>query len=98
MKQPRRQALEAVAIQLVGEGRGILAADESSNTINAAGAPWQLTFSYGRAPQSAPDPHWGGEEGNAPAPQRGFAHRIRCTSQGRAGRYSPALEHELATA
>jgi fructose-bisphosphate aldolase, class I len=33
MKKPRRQALAAIACELVAEGKGILAADESSKTM-----------------------------------------------------------------
>lgn len=59
--------------------------------------PWQLTFSYGRALQATPLRIWAGQAGNASAAQAAFARRIRCTSEARAGRYTPALEHEVAT-
>jgi fructose-bisphosphate aldolase, class I len=59
--------------------------------------PWQLTFSYGRVLQATPLRIWAGQAGNASAAQAAFARRIRCTSEARAGRYTPALEHEFAT-
>ncbi len=68
------------------------------NALNAEAAPWQLTFSYGRALQATPLKIWAGEAANTSAAQTGFAHRARCTAQARAGRYTPALEHELAIA
>jgi len=68
------------------------------NALNAAAAPWQLTFSYGRALQATPLKIWAGEEGNASAAQAAFAHRLRCTGEARAGRYRAALEQELAAA
>jgi fructose-bisphosphate aldolase, class I len=68
------------------------------NALNAGDAPWQLTFSYGRALQAVPLKIWAGEEGNVSAAQTAFAHRVHCTGEARAGRYSAALEHELAVA
>ncbi len=68
------------------------------NALNDASAPWELTFSYGRALQAAPLKIWAGEESNAAAAQTAFAHRARCTGEARAGRYSAALEQEFAAA
>jgi fructose-bisphosphate aldolase class I len=67
------------------------------SAINAAGdAPWELSFSYGRALQAAPLKAWAGQEANARAAQAAFEHRARCNAQARKGRYSPKLEHALA--
>jgi fructose-bisphosphate aldolase class I len=67
------------------------------SAINAAGdAPWELSFSYGRALQAAPLKAWAGQETNARAAQAAFEHRARCNAQARKGRYSPKLEHALA--
>ncbi len=68
------------------------------NALNAGDAPWQLTFSYGRALQAVPLRIWAGEEDNVSIAQSAFAHRARCTAEARAGRYSTAVEHELAVA
>lgn len=68
------------------------------NALNAAPAPWQLTFSYGRALQATPLKIWAGQERNVAAAQAAFALRARCTGEARAGRYSAALEQELAVA
>ena len=66
------------------------------NALNAGDAPWQLTFSYGRALQAAPLRIWAGVQDNVSAAQTAFAHRVRCTGEARAGRYNPALAPELA--
>ncbi|MDQ6729405.1 MAG: fructose-bisphosphate aldolase class I [Actinomycetota bacterium] len=68
------------------------------NALNRATAPWQLTFSFGRALQATPLKVWAGDEDNASAAQAAFAHRVRCTAEARAGRYRAALEQEFAAA
>ncbi len=62
-----------------------------------AGAPWQLSYSYGRGLQSAPQKAWSGKVENVPAAQRAYYHRARLTSAARQGRYSPAMEAEVAS-
>jgi fructose-bisphosphate aldolase, class I len=39
---------------------------------------------------------WGGNESNAEAAQDALAHRARCNSEARLGRYTDALEQALA--
>ena len=58
------------------------------------GAPWQLSFSYGRGLQAAPQKAWSGKKENVVAAQRAFAHRSRLTSAARMGSYSPDMEKE----
>jgi len=58
------------------------------------GAPWQLTFSYGRGLQAAPQKAWSGKKENVTAAQRAFAHRSRLTAAARMGEYSPEMEKE----
>ncbi|MGI8712114.1 MAG: class I fructose-bisphosphate aldolase [Solirubrobacteraceae bacterium] len=95
-----RQVVPAAVpgIAFLSGGQSNELANAHLNAINAAVAPWQLTFSYGRALQATPLKLWGGEVGNAAVAQAGFAHRARCTAQARAGRYTAALEHELTAA
>ncbi len=63
------------------------------SAMNAiGGAPWELSFSYGRALQAAPLQAWSGREENAQAAQSAFAHRARCNGEARRGRYSEELE------
>ena len=68
------------------------------NALNAATAPWELTFSYGRALQATPLKVWAGDQENASAAQTAFAHRVRCTAEARAGRYRAGQEQELTPA
>ncbi len=56
------------------------------------GAPWQLTYSYGRGLQAAPQKTWSGKTENKDAAQKAFHHRAMLTSAARQGKYSPAME------
>lgn len=62
------------------------------------GAPWELTFSYGRGLQAAPQQAWRGSADNASATQQAFLHRARVTSAARQGAYDPAMDREAARA
>ena len=63
------------------------------SAMNAVGgAPWELSFSYGRALQASPLSVWSGQEGNAAAAQSAFAHRALCNGEARSGRYIEELE------
>lgn len=54
--------------------------------------PWALTFSYGRALQTAALITWNGEEANVPAAQRAFTHRARMNSLASTGEWRPELD------
>jgi fructose-bisphosphate aldolase class I len=56
------------------------------------GAPWQLTYSYGRGLQAAPQKAWSGKKENLDAAQKAFYNRAMLTSAARQGKYSPAME------
>ena len=58
------------------------------------GCPWVLTFSYGRALQSAAEGAWLGKPESAAAAQRAFTHRARMNSLAALGAWPPALEEE----
>jgi len=62
------------------------------------GAPWQLSFSYGRGLQAAPQKAWSGKTENVAAAQRAFFHRAKLTAAARMGKYSPAMEKESVAA
>ncbi len=80
--------------------RGMITGIKATAYLNAisqlADGPWELTFSYRRALQAAPLKAWSGNESNAEAAQAALAHRARCNSEARLGRYSDALEQPLA--
>jgi fructose-bisphosphate aldolase class I len=60
------------------------------------GLPWQLTFSYGRALQAAPQKAWSGKSENVAAGQRAFTHRARMNSLASKGEWKADLEKKAA--
>jgi fructose-bisphosphate aldolase class I len=60
------------------------------------GAPWELSFSYGRALQAAPLKAWGGRRENRAAAQKAYLHRARCNGAARSSSYSSAMESQAA--
>jgi fructose-bisphosphate aldolase class I len=56
------------------------------------GAPWQLSFSYGRALQAPALKAWKGEAANGPAAQQAFLHRARLNGAARSGSWTEAME------
>ena len=62
----------------------------------AVGAPWELSFSYGRGLQAAPLKAWGGSSENMKAAQDAYYHRAKVTSAARRGEYTPDMEEAAA--
>jgi fructose-bisphosphate aldolase, class I len=63
------------------------------NEINGLGdAPWEISFSYGRALQQRPLTVWGGEAANSEAAQQALAHRARMNGLARDGEWSQEME------
>ena len=54
--------------------------------------PWRLTFSYGRALQTAALLTWNGKAENVAAAQKAFAHRARMNALASAGEWAPELD------
>ena len=80
-------------IAFLSGGQSDEAATEHLSLINAiGGAPWALTFSYGRALQTAALKAWGGRPENVAAGQRAFAHRARMNSLAALGKWDARLE------
>ena len=75
-------------------------ASANLNALNAmsAGAPWQLSFSYGRALQQSALKAWGGKAGNVAAGQAALRHRARMNGAARTASYAATLEKEAAAA
>jgi fructose-bisphosphate aldolase class I len=66
------------------------------NAMNAIGdAPWELTFSYGRALVAAPLRVWSGDGSKVAEAQAAFLHRAHCNAAARRGEYAESMEHEL---
>src|ERR1700684_1514779 len=67
------------------------------HAINAIGGlPWQVTFSYGRALQAAPQKAWSGKAENVTAGQQAFNHRARMNSLASKGEWNAGLEQKKA--
>ncbi len=60
------------------------------------GFPWQMTFSYGRALQAAPQKAWAGKSENVAAAQGAFLHRARMNGLASQGKWNDVLERQQA--
>jgi len=76
--------------------------DEATRNLDAIcrlaadiGAPWELTFSYGRGLQAAPLAAWGGKREQVAEAQRAFLQRARVVAAARMGAYEPETEAAL---
>ena len=78
------------------EGRATDEATANLDAINrhasSVGAPWELSFSFGRGLQAAPLKAWGGDAANGEATQLAFHHRAHVASAARRGEYTPDME------
>lgn len=80
-------------IMFLSGGQSAELATAHLNSMNALGtAPWKLSFSYGRALQSAALEAWKGQAANVVAAQQAFAHRSQLTSAACAGTYTARME------
>ena len=74
-------------------GQGDKEATENLNAINRqgakVGAPWELSFSFGRGLQAAPLMAWGGDEANIDSAKDAFTARAQASSMARQGKYAP---------
>lgn len=61
--------------------------DAINRLAATAGAPWQLSFSYGRGLQAAPQKAWRGKTENVQAAQAAYYERAKMTSAARQGNY-----------
>ncbi|SFZ83625.1 fructose-bisphosphate aldolase, class I [Devosia enhydra] len=58
----------------------------------SANLPWKLTYSYGRALQTAALVTWGGDPANVAKAQEAFTHRARMNSLASLGQWRPELD------
>ncbi|HZX22996.1 MAG TPA: class I fructose-bisphosphate aldolase [Woeseiaceae bacterium] len=63
--------------------------DAINRLAGDVGAPWRLTFSFGRALQSAPQQAWRGQPANVERAQQAFLERARTTAEASSGAYQP---------
>ena len=71
--------------------------EEATANLNAMNvqfpnAPWQLSFSYGRALQDPVIQAWAGRMENGLAAQQAFCRRAKMNGLARSGRWSPEME------
>jgi len=80
-------------IVFLSGGQSDQAATANLNAMNRlGGAPWQLSFSYGRALQAPALKAWKGEPANRQAAQRAFYHRARLNGAARSGSWTEEME------
>jgi fructose-bisphosphate aldolase class I len=95
-----RQSAPAAApgIVFLSGGQNHVTATQNLNAINRLreAEPWKLSFSYGRALQDEALEAWHGNNQNVQSGQEAFRHRARCVSAAALGKYSRAMEEELA--
>lgn len=79
-------------IAFLSGGQSDEEATENLAAINVraaeVGAPWELTFSYGRGLQAAPLEAWGGKAENGDRTQDALLERARLTSAARKGEFA----------
>lgn len=82
-------------IAFLSGGQSDVDATAHLSAINSLGAsPWTLSFSYGRALQSAPQAAWAGKADNVAKAQTSFAHRASMNGLAAVGKWTPALERQ----
>jgi fructose-bisphosphate aldolase class I len=80
-------------------GQSDLEATEHLNAMNGLGrAPWELSFSFGRALQAPVLKAWKGDASNLADAQQAFHHRALCNSKARFGKYTAEIEKKKAAA
>ena len=83
-------------IVFLSGGQSDVAATERLNAICAVGgAPWTLTFSFGRALQDAALKIWKGSPANVGAAQAALLHRAMCNAHAAQGKYSADMERAV---
>ncbi len=80
-------------IAFLSGGQGDEEATAHLSAMNKLGPfPWALTYSYGRALQTAALLAWDGKKENVPAAQKAFAHRAKMNSLASLGEWRPELD------
>ncbi len=74
-------------IVFLSGGQSDVRATEHLNALNQGKAPWELSFSFGRALQAPALEAWGGSASNVKKAQDALLHRAHCNSMARFGRY-----------
>jgi fructose-bisphosphate aldolase class I len=85
-------------IVFLSGGQDHVTATMNLNATNSLDGPqpWKLSFSFGRALQDEALQAWHGNPKNLHPGQQAFFHRAKCVSAAGLGKYSKAMEDELA--
>jgi len=76
-------------------GQSDVRATEHLDAMNQAGsAPWELSFSFGRALQAPALKRWAGLPANGKAAQEELLLRAQCNGAARFGRYADSMERQ----
>jgi len=83
-------------IVFLSGGQSSVQATENLNACakEATGAPWILSFSYGRALQEDALKAWGGDNAKSAAAQGAFLKRAKLNGLAQKGEYESAMEQE----
>ncbi|MEO6567338.1 MAG: class I fructose-bisphosphate aldolase [Opitutaceae bacterium] len=90
----RRHVPAAVpGLVFLSGGQSDIRATEHLDAMNRLDrAPWELSFSFGRALQAPTLKLWAGNPANVRAAQEALHHRAACNSAARLGTYTPEVE------
>jgi fructose-bisphosphate aldolase, class I len=84
-------------IAFLSGGQSEVEATAHLDAMNKIGnVPWKLTFSYGRALQTAPQKAWAGKVNNVGAAQAAFTHRAAMNGLATLGKWSADREKQAA--
>lgn len=84
-------------IVFLSGGQSDVRATEHLNMLNHLGhAPWELSFSFGRALQAPALKIWSGDPENVTAAQKALLRRAGCNSAARFGQYGSEMEAKAA--
>ncbi len=91
LKRTVPAAVPGIAFLSGGQGdeEATVNLDAINRLANDEGAPWELTFSYGRGLQAAPLKAWGGNNANLEAVQQAYFERACQAAYARQGAYDP---------
>jgi fructose-bisphosphate aldolase class I len=80
-------------IVFLSGGQSDIAATEHLDALNRIDqAPWEMSFSFGRALQAPALQAWAGKPENATNAQAALLRRARCNSAARLGQYGAEME------
>jgi fructose-bisphosphate aldolase, class I len=83
---------EVAGVTFLAGGQSPARATANLAAVRRLGAPWPVTFSFGRALVDPALAAWHGDPGCAAAGQRALANRVACNVAALQGCYAPALE------